>query len=226
MEVFSEIMARAAERKGGEAALQDLLPTVLSNEEIAEHTDAQVLSEFAKKIFQSGFVWRVVENKWPAFEEAFFGFEPHKVAMLSPEQLAARASDKNLIRHAKKMQAVYDNAVFLLDIQRQHQSAAQWIAQWPNGDIIGLWSVLKKQGSRLGGNTGPYALRALGKDSFLVNQDASDYFISRNMLDTKPGTQKALKQMQAAFNQWHQETGLPYAHLSRILACSLGENRI
>jgi hypothetical protein len=26
-------------------------------------------------------------------------------------------------------------------------------------------------------------------------------------------------------NQWHDNTGLPYAHLSRILAMSIGENR-
>ncbi|HAG41377.1 MAG TPA: 3-methyladenine DNA glycosylase, partial [Pseudoalteromonas sp.] len=40
------------------------------------------------------------------------------------------------------------------------------VANWPGDDTIGLWAYLKKHGARLGGNTGPYALRALGKDTF------------------------------------------------------------
>ncbi|GLS82135.1 DNA-3-methyladenine glycosylase I [Paraferrimonas haliotis] len=224
MELFSSIYERACERKGGETNLLALMPTPLSNREFGQYSDADLLSEFAKKIFQSGFVWRVVENKWDNFEQAFFGFEPFKVAMLSPEQIAKRSVDPALIRHAKKMQAVYDNAIFILDIQAKHGKAIDWINQWPSDDIIGLWKELKKNGSRLGGNTGPYALRALGKDSFLVTQDIASYFVAHKLLDANPGSQKALQQMQQAFNEWQQQSGLPYSHLSRILACSLGDN--
>jgi hypothetical protein len=31
--------------------------------------------------------------------------------------------------------------------------------------------------------------------------------------------------VQAQFNAWARETGLPYAHLSRICALSIGEDR-
>ena len=31
--------------------------------------------------------------------------------------------------------------------------------------------------------------------------------------------------VQAQFNAWAEETGLPYVHLSRICALSIGENR-
>jgi hypothetical protein len=33
-----------------------------------------------------------------------------------------------------------------------------------------------------------------------------------------------LARVQAAFNAWAEETKLPYAHLSRICALSVGEN--
>lgn len=39
-----------------------------------------------------------------------------------------------------------------------------------------------------------------------------------------PTSQKDLRQIQQAFNDWHEETGLPYSHLSRIAACATGEN--
>ncbi|HIN89667.1 MAG TPA: hypothetical protein EYN04_03405 [Porticoccaceae bacterium] len=33
-----------------------------------------------------------------------------------------------------------------------------------------------------------------------------------------------LRKVQDQFNLWHGETGLSYSHLSRIAACSVGEN--
>jgi len=35
-----------------------------------------------------------------------------------------------------------------------------------------------------------------------------------------------LAKVQAQFNAWAEETGLPYVHLSRICAMSIGENRM
>ena len=52
------------------------------------------------------------------------------------------------------------------DVRYEGESFSKLIAEWPSEDITGLWAFLKKNGSRLGGNTGPYALRTLGKDTF------------------------------------------------------------
>ena len=43
-------------------------------------------------------------------------------------------------------------------------------------------------------------------------------------LDIKdnPTSQRELKLIQAGFDWWHQETDLPYSHLSRIAAMSVG----
>ena len=83
LETFSDIWARACERKGGPAIVKSLLPDTLSAAEICEYSDAQLLSVMSKRVFQSGFVWRVVDNKWSAYEQAFFDFVPMKVLMLS-----------------------------------------------------------------------------------------------------------------------------------------------
>jgi hypothetical protein len=39
-----------------------------------------------------------------------------------------------------------------------------------------------------------------------------------------PSSKKELKKIQDQFNAWAQETGLPFTHLSRICAMSIGEN--
>ncbi|MGO4837320.1 DNA-3-methyladenine glycosylase I, partial [Rhizobiaceae sp. 2RAB30] len=39
-----------------------------------------------------------------------------------------------------------------------------------------------------------------------------------------PCSKRDLARVQEQMNAWKAETGLPYAHLSRILAMSIGEN--
>lgn len=226
LESFSSIYQRASERKGGDEGLESLLTSSLTHTELSQHKDAELLSQMSKKVFQSGFVWRIVEHKWAAYREAFFNFDPQKVLMLSPEQLQERASDINLIRHMKKTMAIYDNALMSHDIAREHGSLAEYIAHWPSEDITDLWTVLKHRGTRLGGNTGPYFLRAIGKDTFLLTADVQGYLISHKLVDFGFNSKSGLKQVQGVFNAWQKESGRSLADISRILACSVGDNRI
>ena len=224
LEKFADIISRACERKGGMAAVEALLPDTLSSSEIAQYSDAQLLSAMSKRVFQSGFVWRVVDNKWPAYEKAFFDFEPQKVLMLSPEQIQQRASDATLIRHQKKTQAIVDNAYMVQSLAAKHSSFAEFIAHWPSEDIIGLWQLLKKQGARLGGNTGAYFLRSIGKDTFILSNDVQGYLKAKNVVDAGFTSQTGLKQTQAAFNTWQQESGLTLAEISRMISLGVGDN--
>jgi 3-methyladenine DNA glycosylase Tag len=226
LETFSDIWARACERKGGPAIVKSLLPDTLSAAEICEYSDAQLLSVMSKRVFQSGFVWRVVDNKWSAYEQAFFDFVPMKVLMLSPDQIQQRASDPALIRHQKKTQAIVDNAYMIQQISAEHGSFAEFIANWPTDNITGLWQVLKKRGARLGGNTGPYFLRAIGKDTFLLSQDVQSYLTAHKVVDAGFTSQTALRQTQAAFNQWQQESGMSLAQISRTISLGVGDNRV
>lgn len=226
LEKFSDIWARACERKGGPAVVKSLLPNTLNADEISEYTDAQLLSVMSKRVFQSGFVWRVVDNKWPAYQKAFFDFEPMKVLMLSPDQIQQRATDPELIRHQKKTQAIVDNAYMIQRLTAEHGSFAEFIANWPTDDITGLWQVLKKRGARLGGNTGPYFLRAIGKDTFLMGQDVQAYLTGHKVVDAGFTSQTALRQTQAAFNHWQQESGMSLAEISRVISLGVGDNRV
>jgi 3-methyladenine DNA glycosylase Tag len=85
MTPFKTIRARAAKRKGGEAALAALLPKAASPKVLARLEDDRALAEMTKRIFSAGFVWSVIENKWPGFEAAFLGFAPKRL-LAKPEQ--------------------------------------------------------------------------------------------------------------------------------------------
>lgn len=222
MASFQKIYARAAKRKGGEAALEKLIAGSKPKTKAAlkKIGDDRYLSGMTKRIFQAGFVWRVVEAKWPDFEAAFRKFQPGPLSLLSDEDLDVLSRNPKIIRHGTKIAAVRHNAIFLCDLAREHGSAAKFFADWPEEDMVGLWAVLKKRGARLGGNTGPYFLRFMGKDSFLLSADVVAALIRAKVVDKNPTGKADLAKVQAAFNKWQEETGRSYTRLSRILAYS------
>jgi 3-methyladenine DNA glycosylase Tag len=223
MKSFREIHGRAVAEKGGEEALRELLPQTKSAEELRATADDRYLAEMTKGVFRAGFVWRVVENKWDGFEAAFGAFDVTSCAMLSDEDLERLAEDERIIRNTKKIQSVRNNANFIREIREEHGTFGAFLAGWPDDDIVGLWDVLKKRGDRLGGNTGPMFLRFVGKDTFVLSDDVVKALIEAGIVEKKPSSKKALQATQEAFNQWHDETGLPRCQISRILAASVGE---
>ena len=223
-EQFSQILTRAAERKGGLAAVKALTSKPLTTKQLLEYTAADWLAAFSKKVFQSGFVWRVVEQKWPGFNEVFFDFAPEKILMLSDEKLTEKAQDPRIIRNGNKVLTIRANAQMIYELSLEHGSFSALIANWPCDDIISLWALLKKRGARLGGNTGAYALRAMGKDTFLLSQDIEAYFRGHQLIDGGLTSLGNLRKIQAQFNEWQQQSGLSYQEMSRIVAMSVGDN--
>ena len=168
MKTFAQIREMAVTRKG-EEAIAAYVPDPLQTP-LASLTDDRLLSEFSKRVFQSGFNWKVVENKWPGFETAFHGFDIGRNAMMSDEDLDRHLKNTGIVRHATKILSVRDNAVFMSDLAREHGSAAQFIGNWPVSDTIGLLDMMKKRGNRLGGATGQYALRFAGYENFILSR--------------------------------------------------------
>ena len=224
---FNKIQALAEKRKGGKAELQALLLKSLTSKELESISDDRYLSMMSKCVFNAGFNWKVIENKWEGFETAFHGFNPKGLAYLPPEQWEAYREDVRIVRNGMKIKTVLDNANFVLEVAEEHGSFANLIANWPASDQIDLMAYLKKYGSRLGGNTGMYFLRFMGKDSFILSRDVVARLQASGLeVADKPSSKRDLKLVQGAFNSWHQETGLPYAHLSRIASFSIGENHL
>ncbi len=222
---FKPIMERAARRKGGRDVLMSLLVPVPAEAALASLSDDRALSLITKCIFRSGFVWRVIEQKWPGFEEAFEGFDPHRLHHKPDEYWDALTADKRIVRNGAKIMAVKANAAFILDVTGEHGSFGRFLAEWPTADITGLWDILNKRGSRLGGMTGRYFLRFAGKDCFIPSPDVVQAVRDAGLdVAENPTSKRDLKKIEAAFNAWHVETGLPYTHLSRIAAMSVGEN--
>ena len=221
MKPFSGIRARAAQRHGGEARLMADLPEVSTADALAAIPDDRWLAGMTKRVFQSGFSWQIIEDRWPGFERAFDGFRPGRVALYGPDDMERLLADTGIVRNGQNIKATVANAVFVADLATEHGSAAQFFAHWPDDDFVGLLEVLKKRGSRLGGNTGQIFLRYMGRDSFVLSKDVKAALVEAGVVAKPPTSKRDLAAVQAAFNAWRAETGLPLTHLSRILALSI-----
>jgi 3-methyladenine DNA glycosylase Tag len=225
MIAFKAIRARAVKRKGGEAVFASLLPKVPSQKGLARLADDRVLSHMAKRIFSAGFVWGVIEKKWPGFETAFLEFAPHRLLREPDEFWEGLTGDRRIVRNPQKIMAVRGNAQFVADVAREHGSFGKFLATWPTSDQIGLLELLAKRGMRLGGHTGQYFLRFIGKDSFITSRDVVACLRDAGLdISENPTSKKDLAKIQAQFNVWTKESGLPLTHLSRICAMSIGQN--
>ena len=222
---FKIVRARAAKRKGGDAALAELLPKLAGPKALTKLKDDRALAEMAKRVFSAGFVWSVIEKKWPGFEVAFLKFEPGRLLHQPDEFWEGLVADKRIVRNPQKITAVRENAQFVADIAREHGSFGKFLTEWPAGDQIGLLDLLAKRGARLGGRTGQYFLRFIGWDAFITSTDMVACLRDAGLdIAEVPTAKKDLKKIQDQFNAWAEETGLPRTHLSRICAMSVGEN--
>jgi len=222
MTSFQSIYDIAAKNRGSEELLEAILPKHKTPETLAELTDDRYLSMMTRCVFRAGFVWRVIDNKWPGFESAFSNFNPMAVAHFSDERLEELAQDRSIVRNFTKIVSVRNNAVYVLDKQRSHGSFGAFIAEWPTNNITGLWLELKKKGCRLGGNSGPMMLRSMGKDTFLMTKDVCAALVNHGFVDKiSPTSQRDLKQVETVLGALRDQSGRSLCEISRILACTV-----
>jgi 3-methyladenine DNA glycosylase Tag len=222
MQSFDQIYNKAAKRKGGKDKLESLLPKALSASVLAATEDSRYLAHMTKTVFQAGFSWRVVEQKWQQFETVFDGFDPNKMMRLTHGDVNQLVQDKRIIRNRIKIETIPRNARFVLEISEQHQSFGTFLANWPSEDLVGLWHFLKKFGCRLGGRTSQYFLRFAGVDTFVLSSDVVTHLVEEEIIDKWSTSKRDLAAVQNAFNIWRQESGRSLCEISKIIACSIG----
>ncbi|WP_024694362.1 DNA-3-methyladenine glycosylase I [Pseudomonas syringae] len=205
-------------RFGSTKALEAHLPTPKTPKQLQAISADRYLSTLALRVFRAGLKHSLVDSKWPAFEEVFFRFDPEKVVLMGADHLERLMQDARIIRHLGKLKSVPRNAQLILDIEQEHGSFGQFIAQWPVDNITGLWQYLAKHGNQMGGLSAPRFLRMVGKDTFIPSYDVVAALNAQNIVDKVPTSKRDQAIVQDAFNQWHAESGRPMCQLSAMLA--------
>ena len=96
--------------------------------------DNGYLEQMTKAIFQAGFSWQVVNNKWPNFQIAFDSFDIDTIAAYDERDLDRLLGDAGIVRNGRKLAATIENARRLQSIIAQHSSILAYLRSmddWP-----------------------------------------------------------------------------------------------
>lgn len=217
---FAEIH-RTAVARHGDAETESRLPKPQDANALRAVSDDRYFSLMTLRIFSAGLKHSLVRSKWPAFEDAFLGFEPPRVAFMNDDDLDRLMGDQRLIRHGGKMRATLHNASAMMQVVEEKGSFGAYLADWAVEDIAGLWDDLGKRFKQLGGNSAPYFLRMAGKDTWTLSKDVVKGLSTWEGLPDPRKSKKARCAAQEIFNHWTRETTRPLCQLSMILALSV-----
>ncbi len=124
---------------------QDELMVRYHDEEwgVPVHDDRLWFEYMVLDAFQAGLSWRTVLHKREAFREVFHGFDPARVAAMTPAELERARSNPAIIRNRLKIQAAVSNARAFMDVQARHGSFDAFIWSFTDGrTIINHWQVM------------------------------------------------------------------------------------
>lgn len=220
---FAPILKMAAGHHGGEKAVLEKSKNTQAVKNPGRVTGDRYLSVMTRCVFNAGFNWKVIEAKWNGFEAAFEGFDPGKLAFFGDEMMDRLLTDERIVRNGQKIKATLENAKFVADVEVKEGGFGNFIAAWPGEDQMGLLDWLNRNGSRLGGATGQYFLRFAGWDGWIASSHVCAALVREGVLEKPAATSKRdLASLQAAINDYHADSGLPRAQISRLLALSVG----
>jgi 3-methyladenine DNA glycosylase Tag len=119
------------------------------------------LEVMTKAVFQSGMSWQVIEAKWDGFREAFERFDAEKVAAFTPEDVDRLAQDTRIVRNRRKIQATVDNAVEIIELDREHKGFRNYLRS--HGSFEETVDDLKRHFRFLGDFGSYYFLHVVGE---------------------------------------------------------------
>jgi DNA-3-methyladenine glycosylase I len=80
------------------------------------HGDRPLFEKMSLEGFQAGLSWITILKRRPAFRVAFHGFEPERVAAMTPADADALMQNASIIRNRAKIEATIGNAERVLEL--------------------------------------------------------------------------------------------------------------
>jgi DNA-3-methyladenine glycosylase I len=122
--------------------------------------DTRLFEKLCLEGFQSGLSWLTILRKREAFRAAFDGFDFHRVARFTEQDVSRLLQDAGIVRHRGKIEATINNARRAVELTGE-RSLAHFV--WGYDDPKPLARDLKQQGWRFVGPTTVYAfMQAMG----------------------------------------------------------------
>ena len=92
--------------------------------------DIRLFEKICLEGFQSGLSWITILRKREGFRKAFEGFDFHKVAAFTDDDIERLLQDEGIVRHRGKISATINNAARAIEMQEEYGSLAAWFWQY------------------------------------------------------------------------------------------------
>ncbi|MFN2185875.1 MAG: DNA-3-methyladenine glycosylase I [Anaerolineae bacterium] len=112
--------------------------------------DSGYLEELTRAIFQAGFSWRVIRDKWPNFQQAFDGFDVETVAGYGEPDIERLVADAGIVRNRRKIEATVHNARTVWELSQEHGTFHAYLRSLDSMDYAGRREELSKRFKNLG----------------------------------------------------------------------------
>jgi Methyladenine glycosylase len=96
-------------------------------EQIRPKSLADYLDVLSKIAFQAGLSWRVIDAKWDDIRRAFHGFDPERVARMTPRAVDKLLADERVVRSRSKIEATIANAETMLELDEEHRGFKRYL---------------------------------------------------------------------------------------------------
>ncbi len=112
--------------------------------------DSGYLEELTRAIFQAGFSWRVIRDKWPGFRKAFDGFDVETVAGYGEPDVERLLADTGIVRNRRKIEATIHYARTLWELSQAHGTFHAYLRSLDGMDYAGRRKELSARFKNLG----------------------------------------------------------------------------
>jgi DNA-3-methyladenine glycosylase I len=116
-------------------------------------------------IFLAGLSWKMIDEKWPNFRQAFKNFSVDEVARFGEKDIERLLTDASIVRNRAKITAAINNAKQFQDIRKEYGSFQSYLDSRDKSNNYAL--VIKDLGkkfNRIGPSSANIFLYSVGEN--------------------------------------------------------------
>ena len=119
----------------------------------------------SKAVFNAGFSYQVVRNKWRGTMEVFHEFEPEIISKWTNDEILIALSSPKIIRNSRKVIAIVSNAKVFLKLIGKHGSFENYLNSFRDKSYEEKQKILSKQFKWLGPSGAHFFLWSIGENA-------------------------------------------------------------
>ncbi len=119
----------------------------------------------SKAVFNAGFSYQVVRNKWEDIKEVFHDFEPEIISKWTVDEISGALSSPKIIRNSRKVIAIVSNAKVFLELLGKYITFDNYLKSFRDKPYEEKQRILSKQFKWLGPTGAHFFLWSVGENA-------------------------------------------------------------